>query len=103
MRIYSSALVLLPASPSIRPRSLSAGDANTIYFGNLTVGVTADQLRAFAAKAGAVSEITLADNGRFGHVVYRDENGARNAVATLNDLDLQGRLVRVEASRPPSE
>jgi RNA recognition motif-containing protein len=80
-----------------------------IYVGNLSFGVTDDQLRAaFEAHGEVTSAQVIQDRetGRsrgFGFVEMPSDDEARAAIEGLNGQDLDGRPVRVNEARPRGE
>lgn len=84
--------------------------STNIYVGNLPFNVTADELRALFSKYGtveAVNLITDRETGRlrgFGFVSMA--SGAQEAIAALNQTELNGRRLNVNPAkereaRPP--
>lgn len=77
-----------------------------IYVGNLSYGVTEDQLRAAFVKFGNVSRVNLIidrETGRskgFGFVEMPDDSAAEAAIKSLNGADLDGRSMKVSEARP---
>ncbi len=77
-----------------------------LYVGNLSYSTTeADLHDAFAATGHDVAEAKLVldrDTGRprgFGFVEMATDEGAQNAIETLNGKDLQGRSISVSEAR----
>lgn len=77
-----------------------------LFVGNLEWSVTGDDLRAFFATAGTVTDaVVLSDRmtGRsrgFGFVTMSSEDEAKAAVEKLNGSDLKGRKINVNIARP---
>jgi RNA recognition motif-containing protein len=77
-----------------------------IYVGNLSYGVTEDQLRAAFVKFGNVSRVNLIidrETGRskgFGFVEMPDDSAAESAIKALIGADLDGRSMKVSEARP---
>jgi RNA recognition motif-containing protein len=77
-----------------------------IYVGNLSYGMSEDELReAFAAYGDVASVKILSDRetGRsrgFGFVEMPNQSEGEAAVAQLNGKDLGGRSLRVNEARP---
>ncbi len=77
-----------------------------LYVGNLSYDTTEDGLKDFFSQAGTVEEATIIVNratGRskgFGFVEMSTEEGAQNAMASLNGQELDGRNIVVEEARP---
>ena len=79
-----------------------------IYVGNLPFRTNAEELRDLFAEHGEVNDCVIPvdrDSGRsrgFGFVDMDDEEG-RNAIAALDNYDLDGRQLRVNEARPRGE
>ncbi|MBI5060607.1 RNA-binding protein [candidate division KSB1 bacterium] len=77
-----------------------------IYVGNLAYGLTEDELRGAFEQYGAVDKVSLIIDkmtGRsrgFGFVEMTNEDEARNAIASLHDVDLKGRKLLVREAEP---
>jgi cold-inducible RNA-binding protein len=77
-----------------------------LYVGNLSYSTTEVDLRdAFTAAGHEVTEVKLVtdrETGRprgFAFVEMATDDGAQNAIATLNGKDLQGRTIAVSEAR----
>ncbi len=81
--------------------------AQKLYVGNLPFSATEDEVRDLFAQYGEVLSVTLItdrETGRprgFGFVEI-DDNGASNAIASLNGTDFGGRDLRVNEARERS-
>ena len=77
-----------------------------IYVGNLSYGVSDDNLREVFEAFGAVSSakvITDKYSGRskgFGFVEMPNDDEAQNAINALNESELDGRNIVVKKARP---
>ncbi|HEU4619991.1 MAG TPA: RNA-binding protein [Gammaproteobacteria bacterium] len=77
-----------------------------IYVGNLSYGVTEDELRSAFVKFGNVTRVNLIidrETGRskgFGFVEMPDDSAAEAAIKALNGADLDGRSMKVSEARP---
>jgi RNA recognition motif-containing protein len=77
-----------------------------IYVGNLSYGMTEDELRdAFAAhgEVSSVKILTDRETGRsrgFGFVEMPNQAEGETAIAQLNGKDVGGRPLRVNEARP---
>ena len=77
-----------------------------IYVGNLSYGMSEEELRnAFAAFGAVTSAKILVDRetGRsrgFGFVEMSDQSEAETAIAQLNGKELGGRALRINEARP---
>lgn len=79
--------------------------ATRLFVGNLPYSTTGDQLQeAFSAAGTVVSATVITDKqtGRsrgFGFVEMSSEDEAKNAVATLNGKEMDGRAIVVNEAR----
>ena len=77
-----------------------------IYAGNLSYGLSEDELRDSFEAFGEVSSVKIIsdrDTGRskgFGFVEMPDRTAAENAIRELDGKDLGGRPLRVNEARP---
>jgi RNA recognition motif-containing protein len=77
-----------------------------IYVGNLSYGMSEDELREAFAAYGQVSSVKILmdrETGRsrgFGFVEMPNQDEATTAVMQLNSKDLGGRALRVNEARP---
>lgn len=82
---------------------------NNLYVSSLAWATTDDSLRAYFATVGEVkSAMVIKDkmSGRsrgFGFVEMADDATAAEAVAKLNETDLDGRNIRVAIAQPREE
>ena len=80
-----------------------------IYVGNLSYGVSDDQLREVFEAYGTVSSAKVISNkysGRskgFGFVEMDDDNEAKSAIEDLDGAEIDGRAVKVNEARPREE
>jgi RNA recognition motif-containing protein len=80
-----------------------------IYVGNLSYGSTEDSLRNLFESYGVVdtvSIITDRQTGRsrgFGFVEMPNEEEAKAAIASLDNKEFEGRVLRVNEARPKPE
>ncbi len=79
----------------------------SIYVGNLPFSATSEAIEALFSTYGAVENVNLIkdrDTGRlrgFGFVEMA--SGANEAIAALNDKDLDGRNLKVNRAKPREE
>jgi RNA recognition motif-containing protein len=79
-----------------------------MYVGGLSWNTTDETLRAAFATHGEVAEVAVImdrDTGRsrgFGFVTMADEEGAKAAIAALNETDLDGRTIKVDQAKEKS-
>lgn len=77
-----------------------------IYVGNLSYEVDDRQLQELFEAHGSVSSAKVIidrDSGRskgFGFVEMTDDGDGRNAIAALNEYEVDGRPLRVNEARP---
>jgi len=77
-----------------------------LYVGNLPYGTTDQELRELFVASGDVASasiVTDRESGRsrgFGFVEMASQDGAENAIASLNGRQLQGRAIVVNEARP---
>lgn len=96
------------STPVASSKSLLQG-ANSrtvnIFIGNLSYSTTEDSIQAFFEEHGEVASvriITDRETGRsrgFGFVEMPNDDEARNAMASLNGQELDGREVKVSEAR----
>lgn len=98
-----------PNAPPAAPTSdMGIIPSRRVYVGNLAWSVTWQALKDHMRKAGEVSfaEVFTERDGRSrgcGVVEYANEADSANAIATLNDTELHGRLVFVREDREPNQ
>jgi len=77
-----------------------------IYVGNLSYGMSEDELREAFGAFGEVSSVKILmdrETGRsrgFGFVEMPNQNEAEKAIAQLNGKDVGGRALRINEARP---
>ncbi len=77
-----------------------------LFVGNLSYGMTSDQLSAIFAKVGKVASanvVTDKISGRsrgFGFVEMESDDDAKKAIAELNETEQDGRKIFVSEARP---
>ena len=77
-----------------------------IYVGNLSYGMSEDELRDAFGAFGEVSSVKILmdrETGRsrgFGFVEMPNQSEAEMAIAQLNGKDLGGRALRINEARP---
>ena len=80
-----------------------------LYVGNLSYGVTDQTLEELFSQYGAVRSAQVImdrDTGRskgFGFVEMEDENGAREAIKNLHEMQHEGRPLTVNEARPKED
>ena len=95
--------------PNAAPVSdVGVAPSRRVYVGNLAWSVTWQALKDHMRKAGEVAfaEVFTERDGRSrgcGVVEYATETDSANAIATLNDTELQGRLIFVREDREPHQ
>jgi RNA recognition motif-containing protein len=77
-----------------------------IYVGNLSYGMSEDELRGAFGAFGEVSSVKILmdrETGRsrgFGFVEMPNQSEAETAITQLNGKDLGGRALRINEARP---
>jgi RNA recognition motif-containing protein len=77
-----------------------------IYVGNLSYGMSEDELRDAFGAFGEVSSVKILmdrETGRsrgFGFVEMPNQSEAETAIAQLNGKDVEGRALRINEARP---
>jgi RNA recognition motif-containing protein len=77
-----------------------------IYVGNLSYGMSEDELRNAFGAFGEVSSVKILmdrETGRsrgFGFVEMPNQSDAEKAIAQLNGKDVGGRALRINEARP---
>jgi RNA recognition motif-containing protein len=80
-----------------------------MYVGNLSYGVTEEELRDIFSAYGEVSSVNIItdrNTGRskgFGFVEMSDNSQADQAIKALNGSQLKDRTIKVNQARPKSE
>ena len=80
-----------------------------LYVGNMSYGMTQEQVRTLFSQAGEVGEIALItdrDTGRpkgFGFVEMATEEGAQEAIKRFNGYSVDNRSLTVNEARPREE
>ena len=83
--------------------------ATRLFVGNLSYGMTEDQLRDLFESYGQVNDvaiITERDTGRskgFGFVEFESDDEAQEAIQALNENEIQGRRLTVNVARPRND
>ena len=77
-----------------------------LYVGNLSYSVTSQSLEEMFTEFGAVRSAEVIqdrETGRskgFGFVEMTDENGARDAIKSMHEKEIDGRRLTVNEARP---
>jgi len=80
-----------------------------IFVGNISFSSTEDDLRGIFAEYGDVASVKIIkdmETGRsrgFAFVTMSDDSQAQKAIDNINDLEFQGRRIKVNQSRPRTE
>lgn len=80
-----------------------------IYVGNLSYGMTEDDLQGLFEQYGSVSNVSIIkdrETGRakgFGFVEMDEQNDGENAIKELDGSDVQGRNIKVNEAKPREE
>ena len=73
---------------------------SNLYVGNLSYSVTENQLRELFSTHGEVKDVRVIDGKGFGFVEMTDAAGAEKAMEALNDVEFEGRNLKVNEARP---
>lgn len=80
-----------------------------LFVGNLSYATTEEQLRTLFGEIGTVASVAVMTDRAtgqprgFGFVEMETEEDARNAIARLNNREINGRNITVSEARPPRE
>lgn len=80
-----------------------------LYVGNLSYSTNEDELRGQFEVYGEVTSATVIkdrETGRskgFGFVEFADDEAAKDAIAALNEREIDGRPIKVSEARPREE
>ncbi|HVZ97895.1 MAG TPA: RNA-binding protein [Chitinophagaceae bacterium] len=80
-----------------------------IYVGNLSWSMTDDDLHNLFSQFGSVTSAKILKEKNtnrskgFGFVEMEDDEAAKNAIANLNETEVQGRKLKVNESQPRAE
>jgi RNA recognition motif-containing protein len=80
-----------------------------IYVGNLSYGLSEDELKELFENYGPVDSVKIIkdrETGRskgFGFIEMPNDEEAQNAIDSLNDTEVQSRNIRVNQARPRPE
>ena len=75
-------------------------ESNTLYVGNLTYAVTAEQLKELFSTYGEVKEVRIIERKGFGFVEMSSPEEAEKAKEALNETEFEGRTLRIDEARP---
>lgn len=75
-------------------------ESSTLYVGNLTYSVTADQLKELFSQYGDVKDVRIIERKGFGFVEMGSAEEAAKAMGELNGKDFVGRPLRIDEARP---
>lgn len=103
-RVFASSQEQHGGKPSRPERNLSKRTSTRVYVGNLKFEVSWQDLKDHMKQAGRVlrADVMTDANGRSkgcGIVEFESAADAEQAIATLNDTDLNGRLIFVREDR----
>ena len=74
-----------------------------LYVGNLGYSVTNQQLQDLFSKHGEVRQINIIEGKGFGFVEMSNAKEAEAAKAALDGTEFDGRVMKVDEARPPSD
>jgi len=72
-----------------------------LYVGNLSYGITSQQLEKLFADHGEVREVKIIEGKGFGFVEMSTQAEAIKAKEALDGFDFEGRPLKVDEARPP--
>jgi len=76
-------------------------ESNTLYVGNLTYSVTADQLKELFSNYGEIKDVRIIERKGFGFIEMSSPEEAEKAKEALNETEFEGRTLRIDEARPP--
>lgn len=85
------------------------GESKTIYVRNIPSDITEDKLKGVFREFGQINRITINSNkmrspaSAFAFIEFDELKSAKKALKSKNDTELEGRILRVEYSRPSSD
>lgn len=77
-----------------------------VYVGNLPFSIDDEGLRKVFGSYGEIEEVSVIKDkfsGRskgFGFVTFKDDEGAKKAIAAMNDKEVEGRNLKVNEAKP---
>ena len=77
-----------------------------VYVGNLPFSIDSEKLKGLFESYGEIEEATVISDkfsGRskgFGFVTFKDDEGAKKAIAEMNEKEVEGRNLKVNEARP---
>ena len=79
--------------------------AKKIYVGNLPFSATSEELRSLFGQHGEVLGVTIVTDRETGQsrgfaFVEMDDHGADDAIAALNEYQMDGRSLRIDEAKP---
>jgi len=83
--------------------------AKKLFVGNLAFSTTEEQLRTMFGEVGGVVSVAIitdrmtGQSKGFGFIEMETEEAAREAIARLNNRELNNRNITVNEARPPQE
>ncbi|WP_319467773.1 RNA-binding protein [uncultured Pseudodesulfovibrio sp.] len=82
--------------------------SKNLYVGNLSWSTTEDEVRAAFEAFGEVTSVKLIEDRETGRprgfgFVEMDDNGAREAIDSLDGKDMGGRNIKVNEAKPREE
>jgi RNA recognition motif-containing protein len=76
-------------------------EGSKLYVGNLSYGITNDELKEAFAPFGEVKQVNVIEGKGFGFVEMATPEEAEKAKEGLNGKEIKGRTMKVDEARPP--
>jgi RNA recognition motif-containing protein len=73
--------------------------SNKLYVGNLNYAVTSEELKGFMADGFEISDCKVIEGKGFGFVTLADANAATAAKEKFNNVEFQGRNLKIDIAR----
>jgi RNA recognition motif-containing protein len=74
-----------------------------LYVGNLSYGVTSEELEALFSEYGQVRNVNIIEGKGFGFIEMSNQSEAEKAKKGLDGSDFKGRTLKVDEARPRRE
>ena len=92
----------IPAGPGHGGEWGSQMATKSLYVGNIPHGTSEQELRDLFDEYGPLGDVRVIEGKGFAFVDVPEENAA-NAIAAMNEKDLNGRALRVDEAKPRRE
>jgi len=74
-----------------------------LYVGNLSYGVTSEELEALFSEYGQVRNVNIIEGKGFGFIEMSNQSEAEKAKKELDGSEFKGRTLKVDEARPRRE